>query len=291
MVPLKRFAYEEIERETVLFSDLAERWFDIHEAEWSKNTRIAYRGKLNNHILPTFGQRAVESIMANEIADFLNNVSSASTRSGLGILIRNVMALAVAEGHLTANPADAAKALIRKCSPDTKHRTCLPVEDVPAFYRNLSDSRPEQALKLLILTAVRVGAIAGGSREEVDGDLWIPDPARFGKGKRPPRIPLSDQAMECMDGVGVGPDSIRRTIAGQPFTVHGFRSTFRQWCQRPENNDISFEAKETALGHTIGNRTVRSYERGDWLSERRTLMQRWADYITGESGNVVALRA
>lgn len=272
-----------VERIAVPLADLAERWFELHAAEWSKGTRKAYRSRLNVHVLPRFGERSMDGITTREIADFLNGYENAGTRNFLGIILRGVFGLAIAEGSMTTNPAEAAKALVRNGGNGTKHREALPVEDVPAFFASLGDSRAEQALKLVMLTAVRIGAVAGGSEAEVDGDVWTPNPARFGKGKVPPRVPLPAVAAACLDGLGVYSDTIRAVIGGRSFTVHGFRAAFRSWCQRAENADISFEAKETALGHTVGTAVQRAYERDDWLDERRVLMQRWADFCAAKA--------
>lgn len=64
-------------------------------------------------------------------------------------------------------------------------------------------------------------------------------------------MPLPSQAMACLGGFGVHPDAIRKAVAGKPFTVHGMRSTFRQWCEREK---VRWEAAEAALGHAVGRR-------------------------------------
>ena len=77
--------------------------------------------------------------------------------------------------------------------------------------------------------------------------------------------------------LGANGTAIRRHVAGLPFTVHGMRSTFRQWCEREK---VRYEVAETALGHAVGERVERAYQRDDLLAERREVMERWADYLT-----------
>ena len=73
--------------------------------------------------------------------------------------------------------------------------------------------------------------------------------------------------------------------AGRP---HGFRTSFRTWVQ--DTNAASFDVAETALAHVLGNKTERAYARSDLLDQRRVLMQKWGDHVTGEAAQVVRLR-
>ena len=270
---------EAVERQSVPFETLLGRWFDLREPDWSPGSVASYRSRMGS-VRERFGQRSADQISPREIADFLNGASSRSVRDSWGFILRGAFGLAVAEGHMQTNPAETAKPLLRNGGNGTKHREALAVEDLPAYFATLGDTKAEQALRLVILTAVRVGAVTGGSVDEVEGDVWTVPESRQSKGKRTPRVPMTPAALACVDGFGAAGTAIRKVIAGRSFTVHGFRSTFRQWCQRCENADISFEAKETALGHAVGTAVQRAYERDDLLAERRTLMERWAAYCT-----------
>ena len=71
------------------------------------------------------------------------------------------------------------------------------------------------------------------------------------------------------------------------FTVHGFRSTFRDWCSESAHADR--EVAEAALSHATGNEVERAYARSDLFDRRRALMDAWGRFATGKSGEVVEL--
>jgi integrase len=75
---------------------------------------------------------------------------------------------------------------------------------------------------------------------------------------------------------------------GHNITVHGFRSTFRDWCG--DCTHYPREIAEAALAHTIGNATERAYRRGSALEKRRELMDAWANYCEPKADNVIAMR-
>jgi integrase len=134
------------------------------------------------------------------------------------------------------------------------------------------------------------------------------------KVKRPGKVahvvPLSDRALAVLEaakvifpeGVLVFPGSKRgKPLSGMAMpmllrdmeadghaTVHGFRSTFRDWAA--ETTGFANEVVEMALAHEIGNKVEKAYRRGDLLEKRRELMQAWANYVSGTGANVVQLR-
>jgi integrase len=80
------------------------------------------------------------------------------------------------------------------------------------------------------------------------------------------RRPLSDMAMLNV---------LRRRKL--PFTVHGFRATFRTWAA--EKTNVQNDVAEAALAHSVGNKVVAAYQRGDLFEKRRTLMKTWANFL------------
>ena len=87
----------------------------------------------------------------------------------------------------------------------------------------------------------------------------------------------------------MGMQMLLRRMGVKEATVHGYRSTFRDWA----GNETSFprEVAEAALAHAVGDETERAYRRGDALEKRRDLMQAWARYCEPQADNVVALHA
>jgi len=118
------------------------------------------------------------------------------------------------------------------------------------------------------------------------------------------RVPLSDAALKVLgdrgdglifkgrkEGSALSDMSLLMPLkrAGLKFTVHGFRSTFRDWCS--EETGFSHEVQEMALAHTIRNRVEAAYRRGDLFDKRRALMDAWAAYCYPRENVVSILEA
>lgn len=165
------------------------------------------------------------------------------------------------------------------------------------------------ALEALILTAARSGEVRGARWSEVDLDAatWTVPAERMKAGK-PHVVPLSRAALdvfrraaalriEASDLVFHGSKRGRplsdMTLlkvlrdAKEPFTVHGFRSAFRDWVA--EQTNFPGEVAEAALAHAIPNRVEAAYRRTDFLEKRRSLMESWGAYCTASNEKVVRL--
>lgn len=180
------------------------------------------------------------------------------------------------------------------------HHAALPYERIGAFVRDLRaiDSIAARALELTILTAMRTGEVRGMRPAELDleAGVWSVPPSRM-KARRVHRVPLCGaartllRALPMFSGEGYVFEGVR---AGRPLsetamwkllpvlgygelTVHGFRSTFRDWAA--ECTPFPNEVVEMALAHTIRDKTESAYRRGDLFEKRRALMQAWERYI------------
>lgn len=167
-----------------------------------------------------------------------------------------------------------------------------------------------KALAFAILTAARTGEVIGADWREIDlaGAVWTV-PAERMKGGREHRVPLSKPALALLGELSrqaSGPVfasergalsnmallmTLRR-MGRADITVHGFRSTFRDW--GAERTAFPREVAEAALAHAIGDKVEAAYRRGDLFEKRRKLMEAWGAYCTtpaaAERGAVVALR-
>jgi integrase len=179
-----------------------------------------------------------------------------------------------------------AKSKIRRI----KHLAALPYADVPAFMRRLrqQEGMAAQALELTILTAARSGEILGMRWSEIDvtNRLWTIPAERMKAGKEH-RVPLSPRAMSIIKHAPRGEklwalDAMAMTRLlrkmGHSFTVHGFRSSFRDWAA--EQTNFPREVCEAALSHSNGDKVEAAYRRSDLFEKRRQLMEAWADYAT-----------
>jgi hypothetical protein len=150
------------------------------------------------------------------------------------------------------------------------------------------------ALEFTILTAAR------------SGKVWTVPAARM-KGGREHRVALSRRALAILEKLnttrtseyvftgqrpgtplsGMAMEMILRRMKIDSATVHGFRSSFRDWCG--EVSTFPREVAEAALAHVAGDQTERAYRRGDALEKRRALMEAWATYCEPKAGNVVSI--
>ena len=190
------------------------------------------------------------------------------------------------------------------------HFDALPYPDAPALMRRLA-THPglgAQALRFTILTAGRTSMTLGATWAEIDRDLWVTPAARM-KGGREHRTPLTGAALDVLEAVrplrraddlifpGRRPgaalsnmtmDKVLRAL-GMEVTVHGFRSTFKDWAS--DCTAFPDTLSEEALAHAVGSEVRRAYRRGDALEKRRALMEAWAGFLTQpEAANVIPLR-
>ncbi|WGR91838.1 integrase arm-type DNA-binding domain-containing protein [Bradyrhizobium sp. ISRA435] len=200
-----------------------------------------------------------------------------------------------------------------------EHHKALPYADLPRFMAELRsrNSLSAWALEFTILTAVRTSDTIGGVRSEVDREqaAWtIPGgrlKGRKGSRKRDHFIPLSDRALAILEEQPEGTTYLFENGEGEPLsnmamlellqgmgfgedlTVHGFRSTFKDWCA--EQTAYPNEMSEMALAHTVPDKVEAAYRRGDMREKRRRLMADWAAYCcsppAAKKDNVVPMRA
>jgi integrase len=180
-----------------------------------------------------------------------------------------------------------------------EHLPAMQWRDVPVFMEKLRaiDGVAARAFEFLILTATRTAEICGATWDEVDmvAKVWaIPAPRT--KAHREHRVPLSPRCMQILKEVrtlaphgqhvfpsikgGLGESALRKLLASlghSNITVHGFRSSFRDWAG--ESTSFPREVCEAALAHATGDRTERAYRRADALEKRRKLMEAWSAYL------------
>jgi integrase len=191
------------------------------------------------------------------------------------------------------------------------HHAALPYEEVPYFMEGLR-SRPAvaaRALEFTILTACRTSEVLGARWGEIDLEkrVWTVPASRM-KAAREHRVPLSPRALEIIEEMRAkgaegyvfpGPKRneplstmamamlLRRMKA--EITVHGFRSSFRDWAS--ETTGFPHEVCEMSLAHAIANKAEAAYRRGDLFEKRRKLMIAWAGYCaTPKTAKIIPLR-
>jgi integrase len=179
------------------------------------------------------------------------------------------------------------------------HHAAMPFTELPAFMQELSprEGMAARALEFTILTAARTAETIGARWDEIDlaAKLWTV-PARRMKAKKEHKVPLSDCALAILralpregDFVFVGNctgtaisnmamSAVLERMGRAEITVHGFRSSFRDWAA--ERTAYPNEVIEMALAHTIKNKVEAAYRRGELLVKRARLMADWAKYCS-----------
>ena len=239
------------------------------------------------------------------------------TASRLRGRIETVLDAARARGLIGANEANPArwrghldKLLPKRQKLTGGHHAAMPFVDVPQFMASLQkrDVVTALALEFVILTAARSGEALGARWAEIDfqNAIWTV-PAASMKGGRIHRVPLSRRALVIIKKLhaartgefifpgqrphkplsGMAMEMILRRRKADGATVHGFRSSFRDWCG--EVSTFPREVAEAALAHVAGDATERAYRRGDALEKRRELMKAWGAYCERKAGNVVSI--
>jgi integrase len=280
-----------------------------HKAQW-KSTLETYAAPLR--------AKPVDTIATDDVLAVLKPIwtKKAETASRVRGRIEKVLDAAKAKGFREGeNPARWRGHLDHLLPRPSKlargHHAAMPYEDVAAFIAKLRkrEATSALALELCILTAARSGEILGVRWPEIDLDkkIWTV-PADRMKAGREHRVPLSPRALAILrqlakvrvsDFVFAGQarnkplsnmamEMVLRRMKIEGATVHGFRSSFRDWAGNVSN--FPREVVETALAHVIGDKAEQAYRRSDALEKRRKLMEAWAAY--GEpknSGNVVQM--
>lgn len=201
--------------------------------------------------------------------------------------------------------------------PKSEGHRAVPYKDVPTFMASelaKDDSPARLALLFIVLTAARQGEarLAGWDEIDFDDRLWR-RPAEHMKSRKAHDVPLSDAAFAVLERAKVlrdksgliFPNSKGKPLsdaavgkmlkmAGRTETVHGFRSSFRDWAAE-KMRAIPADVAEAALAHETGDATVRAYRRTDFIEMRRELMAAWARFVapslSGDTGNVTPISA
>ena len=230
--------------------------------------------------------------------------------------IASVLDWAKSKGYRTGDNPAAWKGHLDTILPQSskvktvKHFAALPFAQMGAFMKELRarEGIAARALEFCILTAVRSGEVRGATWDEIDmkAKTWTIPAARM-KMKREHRVPLSDAAVAVLEamkakktGDFVFPSAretkhqsdmtltaVLRRMQRADITVHGFRSTFRDWAA--ERTNFAREVAEMALAHSIGDAVEAAYRRGDLFEKRTDLMQTWAAFCANTSAVVIPI--
>jgi integrase len=301
------------------FKECAEAYIKAHRSAW-KNPKHAdqWSNTLATYAYEKLGSKPVAVVDADHIVEVLQSIwtTKNETASRLRGRIEAVLDwAAVMKYREGLNPArwrghlDHALPKVSRLAR-IQHHAALPFAEVPEFIKDLRKEHGVAALALefTILTAARTGEAIGATWDEIDKEarVWIVPGERM-KAKREHRVPLSKRAMEILAAAEklphrdhIFPGRDRRPMSNmamlktlermkrEDLTVHGFRSSFRDWAS--ESTTFPREVVEMALAHAIPDKVEAAYRRGDLFEKRRRLMDAWASFCEKPVGTVHELK-
>ncbi len=294
------------------FRDFATDYIETMKSKW-RNEKHAdqWVSTVKTYAFPVIGDLPLDAIDTTHILQILQPIwlTKSETASRLRGRIERILSASITRKYrISVNPAlwkGHLENLMPPPKSSDKHHEALPYEELPQFMATLRemDSMSALALEFTILNAARTGEVTKGLRSEVRDSVWTIPGSRMKSGKMH-QVPLCQRSLDILtiaqnqdlnsqylfsrDGKHLSNMAmlmmVRRLRVG--LTVHGFRSTFRDWIS--EKTEHSPEVAEMALAHTIGNKVERAYRRGNLMEPRRRLMNDWALFcLTGRWGNVV----
>lgn len=287
------------------FGEAADDYIEAMKPGWKNEKHQAqWEMTLKKYAEPIRRQR-VDEITTQDVLEILKPLWNRVPVSAMRLRgrIENILDAARAKGHRAGeNPArwrgHLDQVLPKRQKLTRGHHTALPYDTVPRFMEDLR-TRPAtaaRALEFVILNASRTSEALGAKWNEIDLEkkLWT-IPADRMKAAREHRVPLSLRSLKILaeqkkkdaDGYVFGGPKPKMPLSTMSMamllrrmkydiTVHGFRSTFRDWAS--ETTGFSHEVCEMALAHTIANKVEAAYRRGDLFEKRRKLMEAWTNY-------------
>lgn len=306
-----------IQTKALSFKEFALACIASKRAEWTNQKHgDQWEYTLEEFAYPVIGNKALDEIDTEDILKILTPIWTTKTETASRLRgriewilasattrkLRNGVNPALWRGHLqTILPAPNK---VKKVN----HHKALPYRQVPSLMANLREvlTMGALALEFSILNASRTAEVIDGRRDEVDADIWTIPAARM-KAKKEHRVPLCQRSLEILaiaktmdadsqflfskNGKKLSNMAMTMMLrrAKVDATVHGFRSSFRDWVS--EETHHPSEVAEMALAHTIGNKVEAAYRRKDLLEKRRLLLNDWATYCsTIPNSNLITLK-
>lgn len=298
-----------LQEDTFTFREACKQYIETKSVAW-KNAKHEqqWTNTLETYALPVIGGKACESISLDDIKAILEPIWSTKNETATRVRsrIENILDWAITHGHRTSDNPSRWKGRLEHVLPAMNkrkrviHHSALPYADLPDFMQEIGkmNSLSARALEFTILTACRTNEVIGAKWEEIDfdKDTWIIPKERMKAGVEQ-HVPLSQQAKELLAKLKEASESefvfqsdfkskqhisnmamlvLLKRMNRQDITVHGFRSTFRDW--GADKTDFPREVMEHALAHRIADGAEAAYQRSSMLDKRRALMGDWADY-------------
>lgn len=284
-------------------------------------------GPIKNHILPALGHMAAEDISQHDIVNAVRPLWKNKYPTAKKVMdrLRSIFEHAVALGvPVDMSAIINARILLGEPAHKAKHHPALPVDEVARLYQSLDAERPvERALMIYLLTGggARIRPLREAHIDSVRDGVWYfdGDVMKGRKGKTDDfRVPVTDEMQRLLDLAeldcvgGYFFSTQRGTQAGakvpvvsdqslenvmrakeaewewdEPYRLHGIRATFRTWVA--DTFPHLYAAAETSLAHKVGSTIERTYQRSDFLEQRRELLEAWANHLLGATAKTAVV--
>ncbi|NWA26430.1 integrase arm-type DNA-binding domain-containing protein [Pseudomonas gingeri] len=298
----------------ITFKSVALDYIAAHRSGW-KNAKHAqqWENTLTTYAYPVLENLSAKEVTTEHVLKVLTPIWQVKPETASRVRNRMEMVLDAAkvrglrEGE---NPARWRGHLDKLLPPRSKvktvvHHPALPWVEMPAFMKEISkhDELSYKAMQMTILTACRTNEVLGATWDEFDLEkgVWKIPPHRM-KAAKEHRVPLSQAALDLLNGLirmrgnsHVFPGAREgkhlsnmsmlmglRRMGRTDLTMHGFRSTFRDWAA--ESTQYTREVCELALAHVRQDKVEAAYFRGDLFEKRQAMMSDWAAFVTQPSG-------
>lgn len=288
------------------FDDCAKEYIDDHRPEWKNPKHVQqWENTLATYASPIIGNQALSKITTADIKRILSpiwrtkNETASRLRGRIEAIIDWATVHELRSGDNPARWKGHLEHLLAKSTPESRkgaHHAALPYADVPRFMSELATQEGMScwALEFLILTAARTSEVTGATWSEIDFEkkLWTIPQDRMKAGVEH-RVPLVDRCIAILEevklrrhGVYIFPGGnfdkplsnmamsmLLRRMKYCEITVHGFRSTFRDFVSEKTTHD--FHTAEVALAHKQKDKVVAAYARSDLFDKRFAMMRDW----------------
>jgi integrase len=292
-----------------LFRDAAAEFMRVNRVDWkSKVHKEQWRTTLERYAYPTIGDTPVDRVTVQHIRDILEPLWRAKNETARRVRGRIEMILDREAGlgnrSLADNPArvQIVRQLLGKSRPRKRHHPAVPYKQLPGLMGKIGGNSnvASLALRWLVLTACRSVEGRGAMWEEIDkaGKRWV-IPAERMKGGEEHVVPLSAAALEVLDAVAkiprvespyifvaqgskpISDTSLRDVLRAHGITkekgsLHGMRSSFRDWCAE---NGIDEPVAEACLAHAVDDKVIAAYRRTKFTEMRAEVMARWGMFV------------
>jgi integrase len=294
------------------FETIAREWLENVRAKWAPVYHSDTLKRFEAYVFPAVGRRPITQVTAQELLALLRKIETRGTVETARKVARacgQVFRYGIASGRCERNPAADLRGAL-KARPKPKHMAALPASELPSFLAKIDgydgEVQTQLALRLMALTFVRTTELRAATWAEIDLNKaeWT-IPAERMKTKTPHHVPLSRQAVEAfrrlqkMNGKwtwifpGRAPTkpmskntvlfALYRMGYHSRMTGHGFRAlastALNEMGYRPD-------VIERQLAHSEKNAVRAAYHRSQYLEERKTMMQQWADFLDAQRGEV-----